>query len=78
MPSELVLTILIPFCIMMIALLAMFVVAKLKKRRNRRTIERGIADFVRQSGDLNRRQEKLLLRTNTRSGLQAGTKSNLT
>ena len=67
MPSELVLTILIPFCIMMIALLAMFVVAKLKERRKRRTIERGIADFVRQSADLNRRQEKLLLRTNTRS-----------
>ena len=63
MPSELVLTILIPFCIMMIALLAMFIVARLKERRKRRTIERGIADFVRESADLNRRQEKLLLRT---------------
>ena len=63
MLSDLVLTILVPFCIVIIALLAMLVVAKLKARRKRRTIERGIADFVRQSADLNRRQGKLLLRT---------------
>ena len=63
MLSDLVLTILVPSCIVIIALLAMLVVAKLKARRKRRTIERGIADFVRQSADLNRRQGKLLLRT---------------
>ncbi|HET9786055.1 MAG TPA: hypothetical protein VFP47_02925 [Pyrinomonadaceae bacterium] len=46
--SEVALTILIPFCIITISLLVMFVIAKLKKRRKRRAIERGVTDFVRQ------------------------------
>ncbi len=47
MSNEVALTIFIPFCIVTISLLAMFIVAKVKKRRKRRTIERGVADFVR-------------------------------
>jgi hypothetical protein len=48
MPKEIVLTILIPLCIVCITLSAMAIMAKLKRRRTRRIIERGLTDFVRQ------------------------------
>jgi hypothetical protein len=48
MSNEVALTILIPFCIVAISLLAIFLTAKIKKRRKRRAIERGVVDLVRQ------------------------------
>jgi hypothetical protein len=39
---------LIPFCIVAIGLLAIAMMAKLKQWKNRKTIERGITDVVRQ------------------------------
>ncbi|HEY7221465.1 MAG TPA: hypothetical protein VH985_24050 [Candidatus Binatia bacterium] len=48
MSREIVLTILIPLCIVSVSLSAMAIIAKLKRRRTRRIIERGLTDFVRQ------------------------------
>jgi K+-transporting ATPase A subunit len=48
MIAEIATTILVPLCVVTIVFLSMAVLANLKQRRNRRTIERGIKDFVRQ------------------------------
>ena len=48
MSTEIVLTILIPFCIVTISLLVIHTVAKFKKWRKRRAIDRGVVDFLRQ------------------------------
>lgn len=46
--SDLVVTILIPFCVVVMGLLAIAMMTKLKQWKNRKTIERGITDVVRQ------------------------------
>jgi K+-transporting ATPase A subunit len=48
MIAEIATTILVPLCVVTIVFLSMAVLANLKQRRTRRTIERGIKDFVRQ------------------------------
>jgi hypothetical protein len=46
--SDLVVTILIAFCVVAIGLLAIAMMTKLKQWKNRKTIERGITDVVHQ------------------------------
>lgn len=48
MATEIAQTVLIPFFIVLISFLAMFIIAKVKKRRTRRRMERGVSDFLRQ------------------------------
>lgn len=48
MSREIALTILVPLCIVSISLLALAILTKLKRRRTRRVIERGLTDFVHQ------------------------------
>jgi hypothetical protein len=48
MSREIVITILIPSCIVSVSLLAMALMMKLRRRRKRRTMERGVTDFLRQ------------------------------
>ena len=47
MSIEVAQTVFIPVSIVMISFLAMFIIAKLKKRRTRRKMERGVSDFLR-------------------------------
>jgi len=48
MSREIAFTILIPLCIVSVSLLALAIMNKLKQWRKKRTMERGITDFVRQ------------------------------
>jgi hypothetical protein len=48
MYTEVLLTVLVSLCIVMVSFLAMAINAKIKQRRKRRMIERGITDLVSQ------------------------------
>jgi hypothetical protein len=48
MPKEIVLTILVPLCIVGVSLCVLAILTKLKQRRARRIIERGLTDLVSQ------------------------------
>jgi hypothetical protein len=49
MIREIVVTILVPLCLISVVLLCMAVLTKLKQRRKRRTIESGVKEFLRQA-----------------------------
>jgi hypothetical protein len=49
MDNDIVMTIVVPLCIVGVSLLAMVIMAKVKKWRKRRTIERGVTEFLRQT-----------------------------
>ena len=45
---DITLTVLIPFCILIVLIVGMAVIAKVKRRQKRLAIEYGIKDFMRQ------------------------------
>ena len=45
---EITLAVLIPFCLLIVLIVGMAIIAKVKRRRKRLAIEYGIKDFMRQ------------------------------